>query len=85
MKRAAAACLDFVQGDFDVLRFYGKHAMWQNSERTPLGHGTTSFGSRRGTSSHQYNPAVILAEKGTTEVAGSCYGMLFVYEWKFFM
>lgn len=64
IEKAAAACLDFVQGEFDVLRFYGKHAMERNLERTPLGHGTIAFGSRRGTSSHQYNPAVILAEKG---------------------
>ena len=83
IEKVAAACLDFVQGDFDVLRFYGKHAMERNLERTPLGHGTIAFGSRRGTSSHQYNPAVILAEKGTTETAGSCYGMLFVYSGNF--
>ena len=83
IEKAAAACLDFVQGEFDVLRFYGKHAMERNLERTPLGHGTIAFGSRRGTSSHQYNPAVILAEKGTTETAGSCYGMLFVYSGNF--
>ena len=57
--------------------------MERNLERTPLGHGTIAFGSRRGTSSHQYNPAVILAEKGTTETAGSCYGMLFVYSGNF--
>ena len=43
---------------------------------THLGHGTLSFGSRRGTSSHQYNPAVILAQRDTTENAGDCYGML---------
>ncbi len=36
-KKAAAACLDFVQGEFDVLRFYGKHAMERNLERTPAG------------------------------------------------
>ena len=83
IEKATAACLDFVQGDFDVLRFYGKHAMERNLERTPLGHGTIAFGSRRGTSSHQYNPAVILAEKGTTETAGICYGMLFVYSGNF--
>ena len=47
IEKAAAACLDFVQGDFDVLRFYGKHAMERNLERTPLGHGTIAFGSRR--------------------------------------
>ena len=31
------------------------------------------------TSSHQYNPMMILAEKETTEDAGTCYGMSFVY------
>ena len=83
IEKAAAACLDFVTGTFDVLRFYGKHAMERNLERTALGHGTIAFGSRRGTSSHQYNPGVILAEQGTTENAGSCYGMLFVYSGNF--
>lgn len=57
-----------VYGDYDVIRFYGKHAMERNLERTHLGHGTLSFGSRRGTSSHQYNPAVILAQRDTTEM-----------------
>lgn len=83
IEKAAAACLDFVSGNFDVLRFYGKHAMERNMERTALGHGTITFGSRRGTSSHQYNPGVILAEHDATETAGECYGMLFVYSGNF--
>ena len=48
-------------------------------QRTPAGHGAFVIGSRRGTSSHQYNPMMILAEKETTEDAGTCYGMSFVY------
>ena len=83
IEKASAACLDFVSGDYDVLRFYGRHAMERNLERTPLGHGTICFGSRRGTSSHQYNPAVILAEHGATEDSGACYGMLMVYSGTF--
>lgn len=83
IKKAAGACLDFLTGDFDVVKFYGKHAMERNVERTHVGHGTISFGSRRGTSSHQYNPAVILADRNTTEDFGSCYGMLFVYSGNF--
>ncbi len=75
IEKAAAACLDLVSGDYDVLRFYGKHAMERNLERTRLGHGSIRFGSRRGSSSHQYNPGVILA--------GACYGMLFVYSGNF--
>ena len=84
IEKAAAACLDFVSGNYDVIRFYGKHAFERNVERTVLGHGTIAFGSRRGTASHQDNPAVILAEQGTTEEAGNCYGMLMVYSGNFF-
>lgn len=84
IEKAAAACLDFVSGNYDVIRFYGKHAFERNVERTVLGHGTIAFGSRRGTSSHQYNPAILLTEQGTTEEAGNCYGMLMVYSGNFF-
>lgn len=84
IEKAAAACLDFVSGNYDVIRFYGKHAFERSPERTVLGHGTIAFGSRRGTSSHQYNPAVLLTEQGTTEEAGNCYGMLMVYSGNFF-
>ena len=83
VKKAAAACLDFFAGDFDMVSFYGRHAMERMMQRTSVEHGCISFGSRRGTSSHQYNPGVILADKSTTEDFGSCYGMLFVYSGNF--
>lgn len=83
IKKAAAAVLDFVTGDFDVISFYGKHNMERMPQRQPLGHGRFSVGSGRGTSSHQYNPGVILADKETTEDAGSCYGMLLLYSGNF--
>ena len=37
IEKAHAACLDMVYGDYDVSRFYGKHAMERNLERTHLG------------------------------------------------
>lgn len=83
LKKAAAAALDFVSGDFDVISFYGKHNMERMLQRQPLGHGTFSVGSCRGTSSHQYNPGVILADREATEDAGSCYAMLFLYSGNF--
>lgn len=79
LTKAQAACIDFVHGEFDIISFYGRHAMERNMQRTPAGHGAFVIGSRRGTSSHQYNPMMILAEKETTEDAGTCYGMSFVY------
>ena len=63
ISKAASACLDFVSGDYDLISFYGRHAMERNFQRVPLSHGKQILRSRRGTSSHQYNPAMILAEK----------------------
>ena len=66
VKKAASACLDFVDGSYEMLSFYGRHAMERNFQRTEIAHGNYVIGSRRGTSSHQYNPAVMIAEKGAT-------------------
>lgn len=79
IQKLAPACLDFVSGSYDYLTFYGRHTMERNLQRTPVGHGISKIGSLRGTSSHQYNPAVILAEREANETSGSCFGMTFVY------
>jgi alpha-galactosidase len=79
LEKAQAACLEFVSGDYDLISFYGRHTMERNMQRAPINHGAYVIGSRRGTSSHQYNPMMIIAAKDTTEDAGSCYAMSFVY------
>lgn len=83
IKKALSACLDFMYGDFDLLSFYGRHAMERNIQKNKLNHGIQSIGSSRGTSSHQYNPFLIVADKKTTEDFGDCYGMCFVYSGSF--
>ena len=83
VKKLAPACLDMVGGQYDFLTFYGRHAMERNLQRMPIGHGVQKIGSTRGSSSHQYNPAVIMAEHEATEDAGSCYAMAFVYSGSF--
>ena len=83
VEKAASACLDFLSGDYDLLSFWGRHAMERNLQRREIVHGSHVIGSRRGTSSHQYNPAVILAGKGATEDYGNCYGLVFVYSGNF--
>ena len=83
VEKAASACLDFINGTYDLISFYGRHAMERNFQRTSITHGGHVIGSCRGTSSHQYNPAVIVADKDTTEDNGSCYGMVFVYSGNF--
>lgn len=79
VEKAGSASLDFVFGDYDLLSFYGSHVNERNLQRTAIAHGSTVIGSRRGTSSHQYNPAVIIADKHACEEFGNCYGMVFVY------
>ena len=83
IKKLMPACLDMVGGQYDFITFYGRHAMERNYQRLPIGHGLSKIGSLRGSSSHQYNPAVIMAEKDATEDAGSCYAMAFVYSGSF--
>ena len=83
VEKASSACLDFITGEYDLLSFYGRHIMERNLQRARIGHGSQSIGSGRGTSSHQYNPAVIVAGKNTTEDIGDCYGMVFVYSGNF--
>ena len=79
LEKAQSACLDFVTGDYDAITFYGRHCMERNMQRQHVGHGTLTIGSTRGTSSHQYNPSMLLVDHMATEDYGHCYGMSFVY------
>ena len=83
LEKAASLCLDWQQGEFDWLTFYGRHAMERNVQRTGIAHGVQSVGSVRGASSHHYNPFAVLCEKGTDETKGLCYGFSFMYSGEF--
>lgn len=83
VEKAASAALDFMTGEFDVIHFHGRHGMERILERTPVEHGNQVFGSRRGSSSHQQNPFVMLAGKQTGEDAGECYGCMLLYSGNF--
>ena len=83
LTKVYSAAMDFLNGNFDILHFHGRHAMERMEERVPVIFGNQSFGSRRGTSSHQQNPFFILADTETTEDCGSCYGMAMLYSGNF--
>jgi alpha-galactosidase len=51
--------------------------------RTPLGDLKLTTGSRRGSSSHQANPFVIMCSKNCDESIGECIGSAFVYSGNF--
>ncbi len=83
IKRAMSLCLDFMGNDMELVHFYGKHACERQFERVPLLHGIVEIGSRRGASSHQHNPFVVLCGKETTEDTGACCGVSLLYSGSF--
>ena len=83
LTKIASAMLDFTDCRYDLLHFHGRHGNERMMERVPLMTGRMSVGSRRGVSSHQHNPFVILADRDATEDCGDCYGMSLLYSGNF--
>ena len=79
VEKLQSACLDFVSGDFDLITFDGRHAMERRPSRRPVMNGSMSVGSRRGMSSNQYNPMMVLCDRPATETSGRAWSMSFVY------
>lgn len=83
IQKAASMNLDWQSGEYEWLTFYGRHVMERKMQRSELDHGIHMIGSVRGTSSHHYNPFIMLCEKGADELKGNCYGFSFVYSGEF--
>ncbi len=83
LEKVVSANLDIQSGKFDLITFGGRYAMERNYHRAPMEQGAFVIGSRRGYSSHQFNPMMILAEHSTTEESGKCYAMSYVYSGAF--
>ena len=83
IRRALSCCLDSLSGSYDLVHFHGRHTYEMQRERTPVGHAAVTIGSRRGTSSHQHNPAVILADHNATEESGAVTGCILSFSGSF--
>ena len=80
LKKAMSLCMDFPYGKKEAIHFHGRHAMERMAERTPVPQGgRLAFESRRGMSSHQSNPFVILCDPQTTERRGEAWGCMLMY------
>jgi len=79
LRKAASACLDLPFGEWELVHFHGRHTLERQFARQVLMNGIQTVASKRGASSHQHNPFVILCEPETTEGAGSCFGVMPVY------
>lgn len=85
LQKAASMNLDWLNGEYDWLTFYGGHVKERNVQREELRHGIHAIGSVRGTSSHHYNPLTVVCEKNADEEKGRCYGISFLYSGEFQM
>ncbi len=81
LDKVASFQIDFTNsGRFDeVIALPGAHVKERQISRQPILAGVKSFESRRGSSSHQMNPFIVLTNKHTTEFAGEAIGIHLVY------
>ncbi len=83
IEKCMSLMLDIPDSDYDMISLYGSHYHERNYQRNPLSYGLQSVFSRRGASSHQFNPFIALCEKTATEQQGKVFGFNFVYSGSF--
>ena len=83
LEKMLSFSMDLMYENYEMIYFSDRHAMERTAERIPVQHANVEIGSTRGTSSHHYNPAVILCEEGAGETHGSCIGACLVYSGNF--
>lgn len=80
---AMSLCLDLPDHDYDWMQFSGAWARERHLKVRRLEEGVQSVGSRRGHSSHEHNPFVILKRSHTDEFQGEAIGFSFIYSGNF--
>ena len=83
VEKCASLTLDLPHHDFDMISLYGWHCKERNYQRRTLAYGSQNIYSRRGASSHQFNPFFALCSKNANETEGEVYGFNFVYSGNF--
>ncbi len=83
IEKCMSLMLDLNRSDLDMISLYGSHCNELNFQRAALHHGTQSVYSKRGASSHQYNPFIALCDHSANEERGEVYGFNFVYSGSF--
>jgi len=74
-----SACVELPSMEYDMLTLHGAWGRERQMERHALFHGTQAVQSRRGSSSHHFNPFAALCAKNSDENQGEVYGFSLVY------
>ena len=81
--RALSMCLDLPDQNYQWMQFSGAWARERIPQVKELSSGSVMIESKRGVSSANQNPFVILKRPKTDEFAGEAYGFSFVYSGNF--
>lgn len=76
-------CLDLPDHDYEWIQFSGAWARERHRKIRPLDEGILSVGSRRGHSSHEHNPFIIITRPHTDEFHGEAIGFSLIYSGNF--
>lgn len=83
IERVYSCCVEYERTDFNMMHLYGKWLKERTLQVRHLAHGIQSVVSKRGSSSHNHNPFVALADEKATEDYGEVYGFNLVYSGNF--
>ncbi len=83
LEKVMSCCLALPNRPLDLITLDGSYARERHVTRAALRQGTQSVGSRRTSSSHQHNPAFMLADRTATEESGEAWGVCLVYSGSF--
>ena len=80
---AMSLCMDLPDHDYEWMQFSGAWSRERHTRVRKLEYGVQSVGSRRGHSSHEHNPFVILKRPHADEFQGEAIGFSLVYSGNF--
>ncbi|EXJ23337.1 Alpha-galactosidase [Alkalibacterium sp. AK22] len=83
INKLLSASIDYDHADFDLIQLPGGWGRERDIVRHPVHRGVHKIDSKRGTTSHTYQPFLALCDPKATEHTGDIYGMHFVYSGEF--
>lgn len=83
LTKVLSGCLDMKDREFEAVTLHGSWARERRIESQKLTHNNMVFGSKRGESSHQDNPFLMIKSSLASDEYGEVYGLNFVYSGNF--
>ena len=81
--KAMSLSLDLPDGEYDLISLRGRYARERTAHRDPIYGGNHRIMSRRGASSHHFNPFFMVTDRNADEESGDAYAFNFVYSGSF--